>query len=110
MFAAMELGTVTIGDDSQALRATLVGEFDLANAPAAEQQILAALGDQAELVVDLRGVTFMDSTMLHALVHLREAINKRHGTMTIEAGALAERTLRVAGLDDVFEIRAVSRD
>ena len=55
------------GDQTEILM--LDGEFDLANAPHFDKAIDAAIeAGRPNLVVDLRGVSFVDSTMLHALI------------------------------------------
>jgi anti-sigma B factor antagonist len=55
--------------DDQTQILMLDGEFDLTTAPKLEQAIDDALDSgRRNLVVDLRGVSFLDGTMLHALV------------------------------------------
>jgi anti-anti-sigma factor len=96
-------GTVMISSSGGPLRATLSGEFDLATAPNAERDILAALqsADQPDLTIDLTEVTFMDSTMLHVLVRLHRSIKHRQGTMVIESGPQPAKLLELAGLDNL---------
>jgi anti-anti-sigma factor len=56
----------------------VTGELDVASAPALRDTLLALLnrGDGASLVVDLRGVTFIDSTGVGSLlrIHHRQSL------------------------------------
>jgi anti-sigma B factor antagonist len=56
----------------------VTGELDVASAPALRDALLALLnrGDGASLVVDLRGVTFIDSTGVGSLlrIHHRQTL------------------------------------
>jgi anti-anti-sigma factor len=52
---------------------SLVGELDLASAPTLEEAVAAACAKGAEaVVIDLRGVTFIDSTGLRGVLRARE--------------------------------------
>jgi anti-sigma B factor antagonist len=54
------------------------GELDLATAPALEQSLLAAeRGVSRELVLDLGGVTFMDTSGLYPLLDAQERATRR---------------------------------
>ena len=59
------------------------------------------------LAADLRGLTFMDSTGVHALINA-EARCRRQGTrfFIIRGSVAIDRVLSVLGLDRVFEIIA----
>jgi anti-anti-sigma factor len=77
-----------------------VGEIDLSTADAFEQEIAAVIGVGAsDVVVDLSGVTFVDSAGINALLKGRR-IADGHG-----------RTFRVAGANglvrDVLEMTGV---
>lgn len=62
----------------RAITVTLSGELDLLSAPALERALEGLPESDAELiVVDLRGLEFMDSTGLHLLV---QAQHKAHGS------------------------------
>ncbi len=66
----------TTPDDGADLRITVRGELDLANAPELERELhgLLTAGGAGDLVLDLREVTFIDSSGLRAvLVGSREA-------------------------------------
>jgi anti-sigma B factor antagonist len=54
------------------------GDIDLASAPGLAQELRDAEGDaDPEIVLDLSGVTFMDSTGLHVLLDAQERATGR---------------------------------
>jgi anti-anti-sigma factor len=80
----------------------VVGEVDLSNADRLEAAIdHAATEHPAVIVIDLSGVTFMDSTGLHALFKAR----KKADTITLRAPSReARRVIELSGLDSVARI------
>lgn len=67
--AALDFDLTVARDESGACRLTLRGELDLATTPRLEQA-LAEAGD--DVLLDLRGLTFMDSTGVRALLEAAE--------------------------------------
>ena len=83
----------------------LKGELDLAvtGEAAKELQDLAAR-DERLVVVDLRAVTFMDSSGLRFLVEMRNAISARGARLLLgDLSPAVSRVLEVAGLSEWFE-------
>lgn len=77
------------------------GEVDLATAPELEAALERALSPEAAtLIVDLRGVSFLDSTGLALLV--------RHDRMAATAGGRMIVVKGPAQVQSVFEITRVS--
>jgi anti-sigma B factor antagonist len=85
-------------------RIVVVGEVDMATAP----QVTSAIEslDRAgspRVVVDLAGVSFMDSTGLSALVHGRAKLESRGAALVLGALSTQVQTLlQVAGLESTF--------
>ena len=77
------------------------GVLDIAGAPGFENEVRATLrAEPAELVVDLRGVTFLDSIGLRSLFRAWEWCNREHVALSVVAGGTpAQRILRVTGAD-----------
>ena len=83
------------------------GELDLVSAEtlrstldAAIAESLSAALDRAELVLDLRGLTFIDSTGLHLLVALdRRARREGFRLALVAPDAPIDRPIRLCGLD-----------
>jgi anti-anti-sigma factor len=68
-----EYSIVHLRGDADAARVLVTGEFDLDNAPALSAALAKALADVDHVVVDLSGMTFMDSSALRAIVLAYEA-------------------------------------
>jgi anti-sigma B factor antagonist len=81
----------------------LKGEIDLESSPAAREILLQSIGGTDKLLVDLSGVTYIDSSGVASLVEALQA-SKKDGTQFALA-AVSEPTRRVlelARLDKVF--------
>jgi anti-sigma B factor antagonist len=71
--------SVEVHDDSNAVVIGVSGELDLASSPALETELESAAASAAALVVvDLRGLEFMDSTGLSVLVRAHQRATE-HG-------------------------------
>jgi anti-sigma B factor antagonist len=91
--------------DGRTVVVAIAGELDLATAPALKFKLLDALGaGYTRLVLDLSGVSFMDSTAIGVLVGV-----KRHftGGEQLVLASLQPDVLKifeVTGLDGSFQI------
>lgn len=90
---------VETSGDEHATVLTVTGELDLATTPALESELEQA-GSGPELVIlDLRGVTFMDSTGLSLLVKAqRRAQESRRRLAVVKGGAQVQRLLTLTGV------------
>src|SRR5690242_7644208 len=83
----MEPIHVTIDDDNQNRRASVRGVLDVFTSPALASQALAGLPDGTrDLLVDLRGVSFVDSAGVSALVRLQQECRSRAVAMHARLG------------------------
>ena len=74
------------------------GAIDIATAPAVRRALIATVGGR-RLVLDLRGVEFMDSSGLQLLVQEHRRARERGGTFAITQGCTqVQRLLDLAGL------------
>lgn len=82
------------------------GELDIASAPEFEQAIADATTEPgAELVLDLRELTFMDSTGLRALAQTNARADEHGFTLSIVRGPRQiERVLEISGLADLLPL------
>jgi anti-sigma B factor antagonist len=81
------------------------GEIDMVNAPTLRATLIEL--DRAEVVVDLSGVEFIDSTGLGVLVGAAARARKRDGEMRVVCPRPGIRKVfAITGLDAVFEISA----
>lgn len=82
---------------------TVAGEVDLATVGELEQVVTEALAGQAgPVAVDLRAVTFIDSTGLQALVRLDDLARAGRRSLAIEEGPAVRRLFELTGLDTRF--------
>jgi anti-sigma B factor antagonist len=89
-----------------AVRVTLSGELDLGNAYAFDRRMLAVEARQPSLVViDLRGLTMLDSAGLARLVSAqRRARRSGWRLVPVRGGRIIQRVLQTTRLDELLEI------
>src|SRR5947207_15784534 len=87
-------------------RLTLIGELDLATAPVLESAFDAVFRDDCVemIVVDLTELSFMDSTGIHMLLHMRAACEGADRLRVINGSGAVERVLEVSGVRDHLPI------
>lgn len=81
------------------------GEVDLSSVAALESAIDAAAGPDAQVVVDLQPCTFIDSSVLAALIRAERTYQGRFGLMLPEVGPV-RRIFTITSLLDHFRIVA----
>lgn len=85
------------------------GEIDIDNAPILEDR-LRGLVEQGHTVLDLSGVTFLDSTALSAvIVAYRRGQAMGHNLRLAGAGGWARRILQITELDAVLHHHEIGR-
>ncbi len=85
----------------------LGGEIDLSCSPEVRKQILACLQSQHNLLIDMSGVTYIDSSGVASLVEGYQTAKKqglKFGLIGVSDSAI--NVLRLARLDKVFPIHA----
>lgn len=94
-------------DDSVDLVA-ISGELDISNSAELRRRVEAAFeGGRKCLVLDLGGLTYMDSSGLAALIYAHQLAAARGGGMAVVvASPSVRRTLEVRGLDGLLTIAA----
>jgi anti-sigma B factor antagonist len=97
---------VDVVESTGALRIRVRGEVDMACAPELLDTLLAAdVPSGGTLVVDLAGVTFMDSAGISALV---EAHRQREASgvalRVVEVPPLIAKMLRITGVDPYLDV------
>jgi anti-sigma B factor antagonist len=93
-----------LAERGETLVLSLAGELDLADEPTLREALRRAVErSPTRLVVDLTEVTFVDSTVLGALVEARSALGG--GAFALAAPGLeVRRALEVSGLDRHFQV------
>src|SRR3954468_9213848 len=103
----MEAPEVVLGNGSLGVR--LTGELTLQTAPA----LTTALGELAdehaspELVIDLREVSYLDSTCLSAMLEARRVQERNGGTLAllVAPGGPISDLLRISGTRELLGVR-----
>jgi anti-sigma B factor antagonist len=111
----IHLESTTGGGDCAVLRVT--GEIDVYTAPLLRERVIHLVDEGARhIIVDLRGVTFLDSTGLGVLVGSLKRLRSHEGSLrvVIDADRIL-RIFRITGLVSVFALHpsveeAVSAD
>jgi anti-anti-sigma factor len=88
------------------IRLALAGEFDLSNAAQVEDALKELERDRpALLVLDLRELTFMDSTGLRVMVSAdARARDDSRRLAVVQGPESVHRVFRITGLDDHLEL------
>ena len=103
--AAREDPIADIRRDDGLIVVSLAGELDLYNAHEVRDALLQCCAESPErLVVDLSGVTFIDSTALGVLIEARARLANRRGFLLAAPGIETRRALEVSGLDRHFVV------
>jgi anti-anti-sigma factor len=91
--------------------ARLCGELDLSGQQYFQEEVrpLMAKASGGTLVIDLRGLTFIDSTGLRLLLEIdAESRNDGFGLSIIKGNSQVHRAFRLTGLDEVLPMTTES--
>jgi anti-sigma B factor antagonist len=96
--------TIEAASAAEAQTIVLAGEADLLGAPKIEAALEDASAGSPELIViDLRNLTFIDSTGLHALFAGHQLCRARgHELRVIPGPANVQRVFELTGMDDAL--------
>ena len=88
-----------------ALVVAFTGDVDLQSSPEARKALLDAVGRGGNVVVDLSGVGYIDSSGVASLVESLQTARKSGGALVLASvSESALRVLQLARLDKVFAI------
>ena len=90
----------------RAATVTVSGELDLVSSPTLEEALERVGGTDVDLVLlDLRGLDFMDSTGLHLLIKAQQRLQERGRQFAvIRGGVQVERLLSLTGVAELLKI------
>ncbi|WP_331749992.1 STAS domain-containing protein (plasmid) [Streptomyces longwoodensis] len=90
---------------------SLAGEIDHTNAETLRQALDVTGIPRPRIVVDLRQVTFMDSTGVNILIAAYQAVTAAEGWIRLAAPAPAiSRVLQLVGVDSIITCRPTLRE
>ncbi len=88
-------------EEDVVLVVALGGEFDLASAQLVDEELGRAQQSYSSVILDLRKVTFMDSTGLHAVLSAESRIREAGGALrVVPGGPQVQRLLELTGATD----------
>jgi anti-anti-sigma factor len=102
-----QLATLDLDSTAGATLATLTGEVDMSNAEGLEGRLVAAVPNTARgLVLDVRGLRYLDSAGVRVLFALDERLTNRGQRLVIvvEEGSNVERVLDLTGIRPAIPI------
>lgn len=103
-----DLPSFELGVESDDARVAFIprGELDLATAPELEEQVLAAIREGARSVVlDLRELTFMDSTGVRTIVAAHQMAEETGNGLKIvrpPRDSAVSRVIEISGIDEAL--------
>ncbi|WUH89602.1 STAS domain-containing protein [Streptomyces sp. NBC_00433] len=91
--------------------AAISGELDFTSAAEAYVRVTSLLRDHPDLILDLSGVTFCDSTGFNALLRLRRRVMESDGRLALAAPpAQIGRLLTLVGADIAFALYSTTAE
>ena len=104
----MQLARMNVRDTGRVVVAELSGEIDMSNATELGAAMLAQLraGETLGLVVDLSGVTYLDSAGIHVIYGIRERLRTRGMKLRLVVPPRAPifDALRITGLTEAVPV------
>ena len=97
---------IDIQHDGDTAVFSLVGSLDIATSPSVRASLIEAAGQGAhDLIVDLTGLEFLDSTGLGALIGAQRRAQEQQGRvrLVVTEGPIA-RLLNITGLGRIFAV------
>jgi anti-sigma B factor antagonist len=94
--------TVRLISDARGVAVTLAGELDLATTPELDRHLAGIDVTQiTRLLIDLSGVTFMDSTGLSSIIRAHHLAESSGHTLVVRRGPhQVQRLFEVTGVDE----------
>jgi len=89
----------------------LSGEYDIARTAELRDALLGAHTEQRDVIADLTGVTFMDSTALRSLLEVRAELDRRGSRLRLtNPGLPVVRLLEITGTTEILGLQTASED
>jgi anti-sigma B factor antagonist len=103
---------IDVSREGERVLLRLDGELDLASVPLLESEVeLATLDDTASIVLDLRGLEFLDSTGLRTILLLDKRSSERGQTFALVRGSeQVQRLMSMTRVDEHLKIIATPEE
>ncbi len=100
-----ETFAVTEESVGRSIVVTLSGEIDVAAAPTVRERLEQAASGDGTLIVDLTGVSFIDSTALGVLIGIhKQRVGADAGMRLVVSEPRILKVFEITGLTDLFDI------
>jgi anti-anti-sigma factor len=97
---------VHVSDEQGAVVLNIGGELDEASRPAIEPAVVAAVQSASKVILDLRSLTFCDSSGIAMVITAAEQARQRGCRVSIDHTTPAvRRVFEIAALGEVVELR-----
>jgi len=108
----MNTMNIEITQANSCIEVLVSGEIDVYTAPRLKEVVYPlASQDQVEMVINLSGVSFMDSTGLGVLVGLFKAVKSHNGKFKIIGlSNRLKRLFDITGLAEIIQISSIAKD
>jgi anti-sigma B factor antagonist len=94
-----------VADRANACVVTVTGELDLSTIPLLEKDLLGEAGSDEDVIVDLTGVSFIDSSGIALLIEAFRAGRGSTRLLTVVAAeSQVDRVFQLAGIDRVLPL------
>jgi anti-anti-sigma factor len=103
----LPLADVRFEREDETVVAILTGEVDMSNAITVRQQIAASVTPNDEaVIVDLSGLSFIDSAGLHSLIELGTVLDERRQQLLLclPPGSTIRRAIEIIGLPHAVSV------
>jgi anti-sigma B factor antagonist len=105
MATFMDFRVTTMKLGRRAYTVTVAGELDLFTCTELQEELASLPADVTRVLIDMSGVTFVDSTGIGLLVRLADRLRARGGGVVLVADESVRKLLRLAMLEHLFELR-----
>jgi anti-anti-sigma factor len=108
-----QLADVAFERDGAIAMARVTGEIDMSNATSVRQRIAESITpDDDAVLLDLSGVSFIDSAGLHAVFELGAVLDERRQRLLVcvPAGGQVDRTVGIVGLPRTVSVHRSLED
>lgn len=101
--------TIDVAQEKSQSIMTLKGEIDIYTASELREKLNDLVSEkESDVIVDLKDVTYMDSTGLGTFISALKHSNESHTNLKlIKANSRLYRLFEVTGLDDLIDVRAL---
>lgn len=103
----MPMAEIRVEREDENVVAVLTGEVDMSNAATVRQEIAESVTpDDDALIIDMSGLSFIDSAGLHAMIELGTVLDERRQQLLLclPPGSTIRRAIEIIGLPHAVSV------